>query len=81
MSEPMFTWSIDFGPMLNKKVEVTTREGFVRLATLTDVRYFSLSINSIEIDCPDEIVLNNDDVIPFAQIKSMSLVGSAKVAG
>lgn len=73
MSTAGFVWSIDFGRMYGKIVDLRTREGFVRRAKLTEVRYYTLTINGIVIEVPDTILLDGDDEIPFAQIETMSV--------
>ena len=67
-----FEWNIDFSAFINKRVVVETREGFIRDGKMTAVKYDQMTIDGTVIDYPREIVMNNEDAIPFEQIRFLS---------
>lgn len=66
-------WNINLQPMVNKSVVVETHEGFIRDAKLTKVNFRSIVLNSTVVEYPEDIELNDEDRIPFIQIRSLTL--------
>jgi hypothetical protein len=67
------TWQIDLAQLIDRRVTVETREGHNRNGVLTEIRYDATSIIGHTVEYPTAIVLDGDDLIPFAQIVSLKL--------
>ena len=74
-SEP--TTINDATKYLGKAVEIETREGAIRTATLTEIKWGTMEMDGVEIRFPRRVYLNGDDhdFMPFdtiAKIKNIS---------
>ncbi len=63
------SWLIDLSPMVNKRVKLETKEGHIRKALLTEVRFAGLKLQGQDVEYPTEVVLDGDDPIAFTQIR------------
>jgi len=55
---------------LGKAVEIETKEGAIRKATLTEIQWTTIEMDRVVVKVPDRVYLNSDshDFLPFASI-------------
>lgn len=69
--QTIITWNINLQSLLNKKVRVETREGFVREARVTAIETKEVQLDDDIVSYPESVQFNGEDSIPFSQIKVM----------